>query len=251
MGVASKPSIEDKVDRALKKVQWLGKLLVNPKLYDILDESIFQDAAKLDSTLSTVCYFSLFLSQILLLIKLRNPKYARFTKRLVTISSKLKLLSTYISDVRIFNRMWAAIPLMSWLLSTFKKIHTESYSRYDKVLDFVQVTSCLVLQIFENVGFVGDHHFTTQSDKLSLWFNIWCCKLWLLYVVSDIAKVLTRDKIDKNALLSNLGNLPLTVHWSLVDGCLTPLQVGLFGTMSSCFNTIQYWKETISRVQKL
>ncbi|ODV96143.1 hypothetical protein PACTADRAFT_33324 [Pachysolen tannophilus NRRL Y-2460] len=290
----------------LQKLKWLLKLIVNPNFYDLINNSIFENSYNLDSTLSTICYLALFASQVLLyqpkiilylkkliiLIKKKynininlfndinekeNNKEQEFEKKepiinekILIISQKLKLLSSYISDVRIFNRMWATLPLASWMFSTFQNIYqkpSNQYSNFNKLLDFLQVTSCFLLQLFENIGFLGDHKFINQLESKSLWYNIWCCKLWGFYVILDIIKnfeqllkrkggsrLLALYNIDDDLnqkFISNIGDLPLTIHWSMEKGCLSPLAVGFFGTLSRGSKALNVWKNTFKEISKL
>lgn len=228
-------------DKRVQKLRFLARVVFQKKFYIAINK-IFETPHKLDATLSTVCYASLFVSEVLKKIN---------SKRGQLISAKLKLLSSYLSDVRIFNRMWALFGLLPWAIDTVGKSKGGPLTS----IHIFQAVTGVLLQLFENVGFVGDHHFTTQSDKLTYWFNIWCCRLWAGYVVSDLAMNYVEYRASpkmrpslRRSVISNLGNLPLTVHWSLDKGCLSPLLVGLCGTMSSIARTRFYWQEAWSEV---
>lgn len=228
-------------DEKIHRLRWMAKLVFEKRFY-IAFNKIFETPHKLDATLSTVCYGSLFISELMKRLK---------TKKGHVIAIKLKLLSSYLSDIRIFNRMWALLGLVPWAIDLIQTSRGDPW----RLVHIFQAVSGVLLQLFENIGFVGDHHFTTQSDKLTYWFNIWCCRLWAGYVVSDLAMNFVDYRRNsrmspslRRSVISNLGNLPLTVHWSLDSGCLSPLLVGLCGTMSSITRTKAYWKEALDEV---
>ncbi|GMF10973.1 unnamed protein product [[Candida] boidinii] len=99
------------------------------------------------------------------------------------------------------------------------------------------------------------------SDK-SLYYYVLSSKLWAIFVVIELIKlfhklytkkysILKKDKSFNIDLISNLANFPLTIHWSLYDGCLPDLIVGFFGTFSSCMNTADILSNVIKDIKNL
>ncbi|ODQ81662.1 hypothetical protein BABINDRAFT_109890 [Babjeviella inositovora NRRL Y-12698] len=268
--------LKSPVFKLLRSVRYLIKLLSSKQFYLNVDH-IFRDPTGLDYTLSFLAYSMMFVSQVILnksyikktvLQGYRNvakavsndtkdatpPKEATqedapatdVSSKQIVLATKLQLVSSYVSDIRIFNRMWACIPMIPWGVDLIKESNTLPWSNPDRLINYAQVFNGIVLQFLENVGFVGDHSFTTQSESFSLWANLWCGRLWAAYVVLDIvqlAKVPTkqRDRRWVNTLVYQLANVPLTIHWSLEEGLINRTLVGFFGALGAFYKVRDFW----------
>lgn len=317
------------------KIDFITKLLSNSKFYDIINGP-FEDVYKLDSILSTVCYSSLFFSE---LIKLQ-PKFLKLLKKIIIrlnlpnllkllninnikieneniklplpitnflnnlnnhynksdLSNKLQTLSTYISDIRIFNRLWATPGLISFGINGVKStLVDDDMPNWLKILNVIDIVSIVAYQPLENYAYLLDKHWwfnqktedidididTDDSEKTeelkqlkikeietkkysdkSLYYYVLSSKLWAIFVVIELIKlfhklytkkysILKKDKSFNIDLISNLANFPLTIHWSLYDGCLPDLIVGFFGTFSSCMNTADILSNVIKDIKNL
>ncbi|GME88863.1 hypothetical protein B5S32_g859 [[Candida] boidinii] len=317
------------------KIDFITKLLSNSKFYDIINGP-FEDVYKLDSILSTVCYSSLFFSE---LIKLQ-PKFLKLLKKIIIrlnlpnllkllninnikieneniklplpitnflnnlnnhynksdLSNKLQTLSIYISDIRIFNRLWATPGLISFGINGVKStLVDDDMPNWLKILNVIDIVSIVAYQPLENYAYLLDKHWwfnqktedidididTDDSEKTeelkqlkikeietkkysdkSLYYYVLSSKLWAIFVVIELIKlfhklytkkysILKKDKSFNIDLISNLANFPLTIHWSLYDGCLPDLIVGFFGTFSSCMNTADILSNVIKDIKNL
>ncbi|KAG7756338.1 hypothetical protein KL911_001140 [Ogataea haglerorum] len=281
----------------VRKTQYLLRLLANPKLYSLLG-SPFEDPLKLDSLLSTVCYGSLFISE---LIK-RRPELVQILSRLArklkiqgllslikayilkiqraldpkqclsihipldSLSTKLRLISDYIADVRIFNRMWGLPGLLAFGIEDLHRILTADSSFITKLLEATGTISIVAYQPLENVAFAADHNWTHHEQSASLRYYVASSRLWAVFVVLEVVKLvktvvqtklsgkpldLLHNRSLNRSLVANIANLPLTVHWSSYDGCLSDLTVGFLGTMSTLLDTIDSWREVFAQVRQL
>ncbi|GME76770.1 unnamed protein product [[Candida] boidinii] len=318
------------------KIDFITKLLSNSKFYDIINGP-FEDVYKLDSILSTVCYSSLFFSE---LIKLQ-PKFLKLLKSIIIrlnlqnllklfnvdsiknennnklllpitqfsnkiseklnnnynksdLSNKLKTLSNYISDIRIFNRLWATPGLISFGINGVKSTMVDDeMPNWLKILSVIDIVSIVAYQPLENYAYLLDKHwwFNQKTEAIdeatvdigkdselkeleikeieakkysekSLYYYVLSSKLWAIFVVIELIKlfhklyttkgsILKKDKSFNIGLISNLANFPLTIHWSLYDGCLPDLIVGFFGTFSSCMNTADILSNVITDIKHL
>ncbi|ODV82518.1 hypothetical protein CANARDRAFT_205074 [[Candida] arabinofermentans NRRL YB-2248] len=285
----------------LKRLEYIIKLTTCSKFYDLINEPL-TDPLILDNALSTICYSSLLISELLkrkpqlykifkniylklldLLIKYTSNKQLNnwlVKQKLRTTTTttaaakipfddatalKLRNLSNYLSDIRIFNRLWAIPSLISFGLTDLKTISkSTNKSKLMKLLETIGTISIVLFQPFENIGFLTEHKWTTKnhddfkSSKLSEWYYIISCRFWAVFVVVEIIKLLkqlklkgTGDSVLFKSLVANFANLPLTVHWSCYGGCLSDLSVGFFGTFSTLLDTTHAVKDIINNVKKL
>ncbi|KAH3662009.1 hypothetical protein OGAPHI_006190 [Ogataea philodendri] len=287
--------------KTVQQVQYLLRLLSNPKLYELVNNP-FADPVKLDSLLSTVCYGSLFVSE---LIK-RRPELASLLSKLVQklqltsvlsvirvylaklkqlvpekhyvcakqafvgsldpLAAKLRLLSDYIADVRIFNRMWGLPALLAFGIEEIKQTWTSDRRLVTKLLEITDTVAIVGYQPFENIGFAAEHGWTNHGSSAALWYYVVSSRMWAVFVALEVFKLsktmvqlkrsgqplnLLSNRELNRPLISNLANLPLTVHWSLPEGCLSDLTVGFLGMLSTVFDTMDTFKEVAAQAQAL
>lgn len=167
------------------------------------------------------------------------------------LAVNLKAISSYISDVRIFNRLTDSIKYIPWIVDEFAALMNPALlaPRLDRVINFAQSINCLVLELLENAGWLTDHNWVSTSDN-KYWCietYIWCSRVWGAYLVIEIIELLRRtpvSKWDKNwqiSLFRQLIQVPLVIHWSLYDGCLSPFWVGLCGSGASWHGFKDLW----------
>ncbi|KAG7192249.1 uncharacterized protein KQ657_001967 [Scheffersomyces spartinae] len=167
------------------------------------------------------------------------------------LAKYLKRISSYIADIRIFNRLTDNITYIPWLLDEFAEfgnpLLAKSFS--DRVIGVLQPINCIVLEGLENAGWVLDHNWVGTSDNPYWSFEtyIWCCRVWGLYLALEIAQLIRNTPISKwnkawqVQLFQQVIQLPLVLHWSLRDGCLTPFWVGFCGSGASWFKFKDLW----------
>ncbi|KAM9925792.1 hypothetical protein OXX59_003641 [Metschnikowia pulcherrima] len=260
----------------------LKKSLFSRKFYQEINDKILASTSTLDASLYFICYFTLLLSSVLnnkqrILAFVKGQKenlsrvLARFfsqdnqkgtisfdeeksdapmEKRTTTakpssLAVHLKAVSSYISDVRIFNRLVEAIKYMPWIIDEFAALTNPASAvpRLDRLINLGQAINCLILELLENLGWLSDHNWigTSDNDWWCMEAYIWSSRVWGAYIAVEIIELLRRypaSKRDKNwriSLFTQAVQLPLVVHWSLYEGCLSPFWVGLCGTGASWF----------------
>lgn len=163
----------------------------------------------------------------------------------------LKTISSYIADVRIFNRLTDSIKYIPWIVDEFAALMNPALlvPRLDRAINFAQSLNCLVLELLENAGWLTEHNWVGTSDN-TYWCietYIWCCRVWGAYIVIEIIELLRRtprskwDKAWQITLFKQLIQVPLVVHWSLYDGCLSPFWVGVCGSGASWHGFKDLW----------
>ncbi|KAK6200965.1 uncharacterized protein RJT21DRAFT_139454 [Scheffersomyces amazonensis] len=164
----------------------------------------------------------------------------------------LKAISSYLSDIRIFNRLTESIKYMPWIIDEFTAMTDPSAStpKSYRIINFLQSINCLVLELLENAGWITDHNWigTSDNDWWSFETYIWCSRVWGLYLVIEIIELIRRSPLKewnttswKIALFKQVIQVPLVLHWSLREGCLTPFWVGVCGSGASWWGFRDLW----------
>ncbi|CUM52125.1 unnamed protein product [Debaryomyces tyrocola] len=163
----------------------------------------------------------------------------------------LKTISSYIADVRIFNRLTESIKYMPWIIDEFYAFMNpaSAVSKFDRFVNLLQSLNCLLLELLEHAGWLTDHNWvgTLDNNQWSLMTYVWCSRVWGAYLIIEIIELFRRvpmSKWDKNwrlSLFKQAVQVPLVVHWSLYEGCLSPFWVGLCGSGASWWNFRDMW----------
>lgn len=163
----------------------------------------------------------------------------------------LKAISSYISDIRIFNRLTDSIKYAPWIIDEFSALMNPSLPlpRLDRFINFAQSINCLVLELLENAGWLTEHNWVGTNDN-NYWCietYIWCSRVWGAYIVVEIIELIRRTPVSKwnkdwrISMFKQLIQVPLVLHWSLYDGCLTPFWVGVCGCGASWHGFKNLW----------
>ncbi|AOW02340.1 hypothetical protein B0I72DRAFT_141444 [Yarrowia lipolytica] len=196
--------------------------------------ALLSNAGTLDPTLAFVGYGSLFVCELLRLESVQmgvvvakvllgqvtgldiDESFEKLglASDLTGVADSLGVLSGLISDIRIFNRLWGLVGLISWGISEYDAQQkpldvNDPYIKYDKavrVITALQVWSNLFYQPLENVAYLGMHKILPVSDAAqnSLWLH--SSKLWALHVVLELIRLVVeirrnvkRQSIEKKA----------------------------------------------------
>lgn len=190
------------------------------------------------------------------------------TKSELHLSTTLKALSRYLSDVRMFYRGFQIPDSIAGLLSAPSQLWGEG-----QYIDLLSTISICLYQPMETTAFLLDKAWllpSPEGPEKCEWWYLTSTKLWFFWVVVelghsviDTVKELKGDmkckgrpsihlllramgNLDQKkwvVLLEHLATIPLCIHWSLPEGCLDDLQVGLFGTLAGGLSTTLIWSE--------
>lgn len=268
----------------------LKKSVFSRNFYQEINDKVLSQSATVDRNLYFICYFTLLLSSILNnkpkirafvlsqrnnLIKLlwgSTPAQSEVKKtatgdvagpneEVVTstatsedksnLAVHLKAISSYLSDVRIFNRLTDSIKYMPWIIDEYRALKDPAHAapKFDRLINLVQALNCLVLELLENAGWLTDHNWvgTNNNEYWCIETYIWCSRVWGAYLVIEIIELFRRvpvskwDKLWKISVFKQLVQVPLVVHWSLYDGCLLPFWVGVCGSCASWWDFKDLW----------
>lgn len=267
----------------LKLNSALRKTLFSRNFYQQITDKVLTNSASIDANLYFVCYFTLMVSAILqnkqnikkfLFARIHNVKAVMVKYGILSphslkkapvadiveneksdepaskLAVHLKAISSYIADVRIFNRLTDSIKYMPWVIDEFHAmVNPLAVPRADRIINFLQSMNCLVLELLENAGWLTEHNWvgTGDNDWWCIETYIWCCRVWGLYLVIEILELIRRtptskwDKSWRINLFKQVIQIPLVLHWSLYDGCLTPFWVGFCGSGASWWGFKDLW----------
>lgn len=170
-------------------------------------------------------------------------------------ADRLSAVSSYISDVRIFSRLLDFLKYVPWVLETQDAILDPNHSRsfLDRSVDHVQSTTCFVLDALETVGWITDHDWIATRDNL--WWcefsYVWSSRVWGIYLGAVIFALCRetpsskRDRAWRVKVFEQLVQIPLVMHWSLYEGCLSSFWVGVCGVGASYWRFKETWRPVL------
>ncbi|KAK9377917.1 uncharacterized protein V1513DRAFT_435570 [Lipomyces chichibuensis] len=175
-----------------------------------------------------------------------------------SVSVRMRTLSSLISDIRIFHRLWGLVGLLRWAIATLQSPPKDALL---KAVAFAQVASNILYQPLENIAYLGSHEIIPVSKaKINrLWVvssRLWAAHVILEFVRLGREKYLARKDAEKKAesktadtlwrrqLVVNAAYFPLTIHWSLETGVLSDLAVGALGTIAGGARLIPLWMQS-------
>ncbi|KAK9324300.1 hypothetical protein V1517DRAFT_351459 [Lipomyces orientalis] len=179
-----------------------------------------------------------------------------------SVAVRMRALSSLISDVRIFHRLWGLIGLLRWAIATMQAPPNDAVL---KAVAFTQVVTNIIYQPLENIAYLASHEIIPFSKaKINrLW--VVSSRLWAAHVILEFVRLArvkylakkdvseqsgekatdgkTADTLWRRQLIVNAAYFPLTIHWSLETGLLTDLAVGALGTIAGGARLIPLWKQ--------
>ncbi|KAK9453659.1 hypothetical protein V1511DRAFT_504131 [Dipodascopsis uninucleata] len=202
---------------------------------------ILSNSSSLDLNLMTAQYVLSLLSSTL---PMREKKS--------TLPTRLKTLSSKISDVRTFNRLWGLIAMLRWAIDTLERSPSDSILR---LIAYSQVIVNTLYQVIENAAYLGSLNIVPISKRSIDRFWLISSRLFAAHVILEYirlirvrqvsAKELLMDKSAKELwwrqLIVNTAYFPLTIHWSS-KGFLSDTVVGLLGTIAGGVRVVPLWQ---------
>lgn len=205
--------------------------------------------------------------------KVMPKSVSEMTKSELHLSATLKALSRYLSDVRMFYRGFQIPGSIAGLLSAPSQLWGEG-----QYIDLLSTISICLYQPLETIAFLLDKSWLLPSpagpEKCEWWY-LTSTKLWFFWVLVELGHSIIdtikelrggmkcRGRPSIHLLLRAMGNLdhkkwvvllehlatiPLCIHWSLPEGCLNDLQVGLFGTLAGGLSTTLIWSNVWNKL---
>jgi len=193
-------------------------------------------------------------------------------------TTSLKSLAALIADFRIFIRLWGLLGIYAWARDTWASPPADAVLRR---ITWAQVGVNAAYQVLENGAYLASHGVLVSEGwvgergarRQARWW-VWSSRFWAAHVGLEFLRLgyLWRkqhsrrstdgegekeDKIERKAeqelwwrdLVSNAAYGPLTVHWSLEEGCLSESWVGLLGMVAGGVGLRERWRATAAVVR--
>lgn len=195
------------------------------------------------------------------------------TPRLLRLSQSLRALSSLISDFRIFVRLWGLLAIWEWGSGVLKQAQGEG-DRTLRGIAFAQVAVNVAFQALENGAYLASKGVLGWSTERQNSAWVWSSRFWAAHVGLDLWKLVCErrirgreararavgrgEKVDaeeeeekrawlagwRKRVLVNMAWAPLTMHWSVEDGLISDLWVGMFGSVAGVVGMSELWKKT-------
>ncbi|EKG16537.1 hypothetical protein MPH_06313 [Macrophomina phaseolina MS6] len=182
-----------------------------------------------------------------------------------------KKLEGLISDFRIFVRMWGLLDLYLWGRDTYANPPKDAVV---KSITWLQVVVNVLFQYMENVAYLASKGILNSDGwsgeagaKRQTWWWVWSSRFWAAHVGLEFARLgyewrrdskqaaaegeEKEEKLERRKkyetwwrqAISNAGWAPLTIHWSLEEGCLSDPLVGFFGMVAGGVGLRERWRQ--------
>lgn len=210
---------------------------------------------RLNKMMSTPAGVDKVLMTISYTLQVLSPNLPRGSPFLKSISA----LTSLISDIRIFNRLWGLLGIYAWGHSIIQHPPRDLTIRRI-VAAQVLVNACF--QGLENVAYLASHQVLqiSKQGQSKLW--MWSSRFWMAHVGLEFWRLqrvreMRMGKISRGLLqrgekkveedewrrniISNLAYAPLTLHWSVQNGMIGPSAVGALGSIAAVIGLQNAW----------
>ncbi|KAB5558101.1 hypothetical protein GE09DRAFT_100423 [Coniochaeta sp. 2T2.1] len=186
----------------------------------------------------------------------------------LVLAKRLGNLSSLLSEARTILRLWGLLGMYFWakrlLTQTFSSSKTTEKeggqpkpTTLDTVINYSQLTICIVFQALENGAYLSSKGVMGWSPATQGWAMKWSARLWGLYVGVELGK-LAAEKVGggvksrdvkgraawKSAFVRNMAWAPLTVHWGSDRGLVADWMVGALASVPGFIQMGELWAET-------
>jgi hypothetical protein len=200
--------------------------------------------------------------------------------RLARAVEASKKFADLISDYRIFVRLWGLLGIYAWGRATYLNPPKD---KAIEIITWIQIAANIAYQYLENGAYLAQHGILNgpawigeEGMKRQTRWWVWSSRFWAAHVALEFvrlgytwkkqhatASITLQDEQEPNPMKSydedaekvralwwkdavaNGAYAPLTVHWSLEEGCVTDGWVGFFGTVAGFAGLKELWKDTI------
>ncbi len=167
----------------------------------------------------------------------------------------LQSFSDHISDARVMLRLFDLIKLASWAkdVEARRMSNSSKETRNLLLIEQLQVFANLCYCPLENMAYLASHGLLSMSKTREN--QIWAisCRFWAAHIFLDFIRLYLTQPTPKTSeqerknwwsdFVINMGWLPLTVHWSLVEGIgLSRAQVGMLGSAACLTSLMKKWR---------
>ena len=154
-------------------------------------------------------------------------------------------LAQTLSTVRTVGRWTGMLDTGLWVLSEAQ--HPSERDPVAQGLQMGRAVSIWVYYPLEHLWFLDSIGLIKLRD--GAWYSRASCKMWGLYIALTLLQVLYKayrsGRVPTEASLidftKNLCDFPLSIHWSLQDGCLSDRASAILGIAGSLIQVANRW----------
>ncbi|KAL2357429.1 hypothetical protein BJ546DRAFT_309688 [Cryomyces antarcticus] len=194
---------------------------------------------------------------------------------LAQLAAGSKAAADLIADFRIFLRLWGLLSIYQWAKSTY---HSPPADGLLRRVAWAQVAVNAAYQYLENGAYLAQHGIlpgrSWTAAKQTRWW-VWSSRFWAAHVVLDFVRLARvrqlrlrnrgaagvsgvggegekEDRVEAareetrwwDEIYVNAAYAPLTLHWSLEEGCVSEAWVSALGTIAGVIGFRELWKQS-------
>ncbi|KAL1929670.1 hypothetical protein VTP01DRAFT_1808 [Rhizomucor pusillus] len=192
--------------------------------------------------------------------------------------ARVQNLASPVSDFRILLRYYGLLPMVQYM--NYLEYHPPA-TRLALTIERIQNWCNVIYYPLEHIYWLGAHQVIPLSEDKTNKIGMWSCRFWAAYVVLEFGRLyeqyrnlksretallkrikagdvesdedpeaeMASIKAERSSLfvntMINSGYFPLTLHWSLEQGCISDVMVGIFGGFASIFQIYAAWRDTV------
>ena len=153
-------------------------------------------------------------------------------------------IANTISTVRTVGRWTGMLDTGLWIASEWSDPQEDPINHG---LELSRAISIWVYYPLEHLWFLDSIKLLKLKDPG--WYSRSSCQAWCLYIVLTLLQILynsyrSRKLPSESSLIDfskNSFDLPLSIHWSLAEGCLSDKTTALLGIAGSLIQVFQRW----------
>ncbi|KAI9265065.1 peroxisomal biogenesis factor 11 [Phascolomyces articulosus] len=182
-----------------------------------------------------------------------------------------------VSDFRILLRYYGLLPMVQYM--NYLE-YNKPASKLALAIERVQNLSMIIYYPLEHIYWLSAHDVLPISTEKSDRIGIWSCRFWAAWVVMEYGRLyeqyrllkkretgllkrikagdietdedpeaeMASIKAERSSIMVNTiinsGYLPLTAHWSVEQGLISDVWVGVFGGIAAIFQIKAAWQAT-------
>ncbi|KAI1115007.1 hypothetical protein F5Y14DRAFT_142401 [Nemania sp. NC0429] len=198
----------------------------------------------------------------------------------LALAKRLKALSVLTSEARTISRLWGLLGMYFWARRLVLKRRQSQQQpgggdedRFQTTLAWSQLAACVVFQALENGAYLASRGVLEWAPATQGKAARWSARFWGSFVGLELVRLFyessrrgRRSSADKFAggktvavvereerewrdgwrktVVRNLAWAPLTVHWSLEQGLVSELGVGLLASVPAVVQIRDLWRNT-------
>lgn len=172
-----------------------------------------------------------------------------------TLATRLRALSTLLSEARTILRLWALLGMYTWGKGLVSKTFFGSSSAEKKesktttVIEWARLLCCVGLQGLENGAYLSSKGVMGWTPAQQGLAYKWSARFWAAYIGIELGRLLAGSTGDETAewrkkVARNAAWMPLTLHWSSDVGFVNEPLIGALASVPGIIQMRDLWAST-------